>query len=180
MVDIATEFANNPQSANALRVVQRLHRENFSAYLVGGCVRDLLLGKAPKDFDVATDAHPEAVKALFNSARMVGKRFKIVHVRFGRDIIEVTTFRAPAKKHEEDVSEGGMLLSDNVWGTFDEDVMRRDFTMNALYFDPQTNEITDLVRGTDDINAKLIRLIGEPEQRYREDPVRTLDYLKRS
>tara|TARA_R110002072_G_scaffold98034_2_gene215860 strand:+ start:17061 stop:18305 length:1245 start_codon:yes stop_codon:yes gene_type:complete len=174
MVDIATEFANNPQSVNALRVVQRLHRENFSAYLVGGCVRDLLLGKAPKDFDVATDAHPEAVKALFNSARMVGKRFKIVHVRFGRDIIEVTTFRAPAKKHEEDVSEGGMLLSDNVWGTFDEDVMRRDFTMNALYFDPQTNEITDLVRGTDDINAKLIRLIGEPEQRYREDPVRML------
>lgn len=174
MVDIATEFANNPKSANALRVVQRLQRENFSAYLVGGCVRDLLLGKSPKDFDVATNAHPEAVNALFNSARMVGRRFKIVHVRFGRDIIEVTTFRAPAKENEGEVSEGGMLLSDNVWGTFDEDVMRRDFTMNALYFDPQTNQITDLVRGTDDIKAELIRLIGEPEQRYREDPVRML------
>jgi len=174
MVDIATEFANNPKSANALRVVQRLQRENFSAYLVGGCVRDLLLGKSPKDFDVATNAHPEAVKALFSSARMVGRRFKIVHVRFGRDIIEVTTFRAPAKENEGEVSKGGMLLRDNVWGTFDEDVMRRDFTMNALYFDPQTNQITDLVRGTDDIKGELIRLIGEPEQRYREDPVRML------
>jgi poly(A) polymerase len=174
MVDIATEFANNPQSANAMRVVQRLHKENFQAYLVGGCVRDLMLGKAPKDFDVATDAHPEKVKALFNSARLIGKRFKIVHVRFGRDIIEVTTFRAPAKENEGEVSEGGMLLTDNVYGSFDEDVMRRDFTMNALYYDPQTNQVTDLVNGKADIEAGKIRLIGEPEQRFREDPVRML------
>jgi poly(A) polymerase len=174
MVDIATEFANNPQSANAMRVVQRLHKENYQAYLVGGCVRDLMLGKAPKDFDVATDAHPEKVKDLFNSARLVGRRFKIVHVRFGRDIIEVTTFRAPAKENEGEVSEGGMLLTDNVYGSFEEDVMRRDFTMNALYYDPQTNQVTDLVNGTADIEAGQIRLIGEPEQRFREDPVRML------
>ena len=174
MVNIQTEFAKNPKSVNAMRVVERLHKENYQAYLVGGCVRDLMLGKSPKDFDVATDAHPEAVKSLFNSARMVGRRFKIVHVRFGRDIIEVTTFRAPAKENEGEVSEGGMLLSDNVWGSFEEDAMRRDFTINALYFDPQTNQITDLVKGMADIDAKLIRLIGEPEQRYREDPVRML------
>jgi len=174
MVDIQTEFAKNPKSANAMRVVERLHKENHQAYLVGGCVRDLILGKSPKDFDVATDANPETVKSLFNSARMVGRRFKIVHVRFGRDIIEVTTFRAPAKENEGEVSEGGMLLSDNVWGSFEEDAMRRDFTINALYFDPQTNQITDLVKGMGDIEAKLIRLIGDPETRYREDPVRML------
>lgn len=174
MVNIQTEFAKNPKSANAMRVVERLHKENYQAYLVGGCVRDLMLGKSPKDFDVATDAHPEAVNSLFNSARMVGRRFKIVHVRFGRDIIEVTTFRAPAKENEGEVSEGGMLLSDNVWGSFEEDAMRRDFTINALYFDPQTNQITDLVKGMGDIEAKLIRLIGDPETRYREDPVRML------
>ena len=174
MVDIETEFSNNPQSVNALRVVQRLHQENFQAYLVGGCVRDLLLGKAPKDFDVATDAHPEDVKRLFNSARFIGKRFKIVHVRFGRDIIEVTTFRAPASENQADVSEGGMLLTDNVYGSFEEDVVRRDFTINALYYDPQTNDVTDLVDGKVDIEKKLIRLIGEPEKRFREDPVRML------
>lgn len=174
MVDIETEFSNNPQSANAMRVVERLHQENFQAYLVGGCVRDLLLGKSPKDFDVATDAHPEDVRKLFNSARLVGRRFKIVHVRFGRDIIEVTTFRAPAAENQEDVSEGGMLLNDNVYGSFEEDVVRRDFTINALYYDPQTNEVTDLVDGKSDIDKKLIRLIGEPEQRFREDPVRML------
>jgi len=174
MVDIQTEFAKNPKSVNAMRVVERLHKENHQAYLVGGCVRDLMLRKSPKDFDVATDATPETVKSLFNSARMIGRRFKIVHVRFGRDIIEVTTFRAPAKENEGEVSEGGMLLSDNVWGSFEEDAMRRDFTINALYFDPQTNQITDLVKGMGDIEAKLIRLIGDPETRYREDPVRML------
>ncbi|MFT7090695.1 MAG: poly(A) polymerase [Candidatus Azotimanducaceae bacterium] len=174
MVDIQTEFAKNPKSVNAMRVVERLHKENHQAYLVGGCVRDLMLGKSPKDFDVATDVPPETVKALFNSARMVGRRFKIVHVRFGRDIIEVTTFRAPAKENEGEVSEGGMLLSDNVWGSFEQDAMRRDFTINALYFNPQTNQITDLVKGMGDIEAKLIRLIGDPETRYREDPVRML------
>lgn len=172
MNSIRAEFQRNTQSENALKVVQRLHKEGFQAYLVGGCVRDLLLAKSPKDFDVATDAHPEKIRALFNSARIVGRRFQIVHVRFGRDIIEVTTFRAPAGDHE--VTEGGMLLSDNVYGNYEQDVMRRDFTMNALYYDPKTDEIRDLVGGREDISAQSIRLIGEPEQRFREDPVRML------
>lgn len=172
MVDIQAEFQRNRQSENALKVVQRLHEKGFQAYLVGGCVRDLLLGKSPKDFDVATDARPEEIRALFNSARIVGRRFQIVHVRFGRDIIEVTTFRGPS--HEGSVSAGGMLLSDNVYGSFEQDVVRRDFTMNALYYDPQTNEISDLVEGKRDIDGQTIRLIGNPEQRFREDPVRML------
>lgn len=172
MVDIKAEFQRNRQSETALKVVQRLHDKGFQAYLVGGCVRDLLLGKSPKDFDVATDAHPDAIRALFNSARIVGRRFQIVHVRFGRDIIEVTTFRAPAGSSA--VTEGGMLLSDNVYGTYEQDVMRRDFTMNALYYDPQTDEIRDLVDGKQDIEQRIVRLIGDPELRFREDPVRML------
>ncbi len=174
MTDIRAEVQRNSQSENALRVVKRLHEAGHQAYLVGGCVRDLLLGKSPKDFDVATDAHPDAIRALFNSARIVGRRFQIVHVRFGRDIIEVTTFRAPASTEKTKVTEGGMLLSDNVYGTYEQDVMRRDFTMNALYYDPQANDVRDLVNGRQDIEAAIIRLIGDPEQRFREDPVRML------
>ena len=174
MVDIKAEFQRNPQSVNALKIVQRLHEAGFQAYLVGGCVRDLLLGKSPKDFDVATDAHPDKIRSLFNSARLIGRRFQIVHVRFGREIIEVTTFRAPADDKHSKVTADGMLLSDNVYGTYEQDVMRRDFTMNALYYDPQTNEVRDLVKGREDIEARTIRLIGEPEQRFREDPVRML------
>ena len=173
MVNIRAEFEQNSQSENALKVVQRLHQAGYEAFLVGGCVRDLLLGKSPKDFDVATDAHPERIRALFNSARIVGRRFQIVHVRFGRDIIEVTTFRAPANE-EGKVTEDGMLLSDNVYGTYEQDVMRRDFTMNALYYDAENDEVRDLVEGGRDIEQKTIRLIGEPEVRFREDPVRML------
>ena len=132
-----------------------------------------LLGKSPKDFDVATDAHPDRIKSLFNSARIVGRRFQIVHVRFGRDIIEVTTFRAPAQD-EGSVTEGGMLLSDNVYGNYEQDVMRRDFTMNALYYDAENDEVRDLVNGRNDIDDRVIRLIGDPEVRFREDPVRML------
>ena len=115
MVDIKAEFTRNPKSEDALKVVARLHKNGFQAFLVGGCVRDLFLGQSPKDFDVATDAHPDQVRALFNNARIVGRRFQIVHVRFSRDIIEVTTFRGPAGTGA--VTEGGMLLSDNVYGT---------------------------------------------------------------
>lgn len=173
MVNIKAEFQQNPQSENALKVVQRLHKAGYEAFLVGGCVRDLLLGKSPKDFDVATDAHPDRIKSLFNSARIVGRRFQIVHVRFGRDIIEVTTFRAPAQD-EGSVTEGGMLLSDNVYGNYEQDVMRRDFTMNALYYDAENDEVRDLVNGRNDIDDRVIRLIGDPEVRFREDPVRML------
>ena len=174
MTDIRAEFQRNTQSENALKVVGKLHKEGYQAYLVGGCVRDLLLGKSPKDFDVATDAHPDKIRSLFNNARIVGRRFQIVHVRFGRDIIEVTTFRAPASGKSSKVTEGGMLLSDNVYGTYEQDVMRRDFTMNALYYDPQEDKVRDLVNGRADIDNKIIKLIGDSEQRYREDPVRML------
>lgn len=167
-------------SPNALKVVNRLATSGYQAYLVGGCVRDLLLGKKPKDFDVATDAHPEDVRALFRNSRLIGKRFQIVHVRFGREIVEVATFRAPhtARTHEENHSEGGMILSDNVFGTFEEDVFRRDFTMNALYYDPELDVIHDLVQGVSDIESGRIRLIGDPDSRWREDPVRMLRAIR--
>ncbi|MBD3648934.1 MAG: polynucleotide adenylyltransferase PcnB, partial [Pseudomonadales bacterium] len=167
-------------SVNALKVVSRLADAGYQAYLVGGCVRDLMLEKFPKDFDVATDAHPEEVHALFRNSRMIGKRFRIVHVRFGQEIVEVATFRAQhsASTHEENYSEGGMILSDNVFGSFEEDVYRRDFTMNALYYDPESDSLIDLVGGVADVEARRIRLIGDPENRYREDPVRMLRAIR--
>ena len=167
-------------SISALKVISRLKSGGFQAYLVGGCVRDLLLGKQPKDYDVATDAHPEDVRGLFRNARLIGKRFQIVHVRFGHEIVEVATFRAPHSPvtHGESHSEGGMILSDNVFGNFEQDVFRRDFTMNALYYDPETDTLHDLVDGHADIEAGRIRLIGEPDSRYREDPVRMLRAIR--
>ncbi len=176
MVEIEEELLRNPISVNALKVVKRLTSHGYEAYLVGGCVRDLMLSKSPKDFDVATSAHPEEVRDLFRNSRSIGRRFKIVHIRFGREIVEVATFRAPHNKvmAEDHFSDTGMILSDNIFGSFTEDVQRRDFTMNALYYNASTNEVEDLVGGANDIENKLIRLIGEPENRYREDPVRML------
>ncbi|MDG2070919.1 MAG: polynucleotide adenylyltransferase PcnB [Pseudomonadales bacterium] len=165
-------------SINALKVLSRLSEHGYQAYLVGGSVRDILLNQTPKDFDVATDAHPEDVHELFRNSRMIGRRFKIVHVRFGRDIIEVATFRASKNIEETDQTERGLLLSDNDYGSFEEDVFRRDFTINALYYSPDTHKVTDLVDGQADIDAKIIRLIGEPESRYREDPVRMLRAIR--
>lgn len=166
-------------STNALKVVKRLQEHGYQAYLVGGCIRDLLLGKSPKDFDVATDAHPEDVRDLFRNSRIVGKRFRIVHVRFGSEIVEVTTFRGPHdEQYDENHSDSGMTLSDNVYGTFEEDVFRRDFAMNAVYYQPKTEEIIDLANGVDDITAATIRTIGEPEGRLREDPVRMLRAIR--
>jgi poly(A) polymerase len=179
MTVAATTLSREHISVNALKVVQRLAEQGYEAYLVGGCVRDLLLGKLPKDFDVATNAHPEEVHEIFRNSRMIGRRFRIVHVRFGRDIIEVATFRGPHKEIDEDShSETGMILDDNVYGTFKEDVFRRDFAMNALYYDAKTSEIIDLVDGRNDIKNKCIRLIGESESRYREDPVRMLRAIR--
>lgn len=166
-------------SVNAIKVVNRLKEAGFDAYLVGGCIRDLLLNQSPKDFDVATDAHPEEIRELFRNSRIVGRRFKIVHVRFGREIIEVTTFRAPhLDQHEENHSESGRTLSDNIYGTFKEDVFRRDFTMNAVYYEPENDELIDLADGVSDIASKTIRTIGEPESRIREDPVRMLRAIR--
>ena len=169
---------------NARKVVKRLHESGYEAYLVGGCVRDLLLDKMPKDFDVSTNAHPEEVRELFRNSRMVGRRFKIVHVRFGREIVEVATFRAehPEEDHEtydsSHISEGGMILSDNRYGTFREDARRRDFTINALYYDPDSQEVLDPLEGIKDMEDRQIRLIGTPEDRYREDPVRMLRAIR--
>jgi poly(A) polymerase len=162
-------------SVNALKVVHRLSEHGYQAYLVGGCIRDLLLGKAPKDFDIATDAHPEEIRDLFRNSRIIGRRFKIVHVRFGREIVEVTTFRGPHDdQYDENHSESGMTLNDNIYGTFEEDVFRRDFAMNAIYYDPGSEELRDLADGVTDIASKTIRTIGDPEKRFREDPVRML------
>ena len=166
-------------SINASKVISRLQDHGFQAYLVGGCIRDLLLRKTPKDFDIATDAHPEEVREMFRNSRIIGKRFRIVHVRFGREIIEVTTFRGPhADEYDENHSDSGMTLNDNVYGTFEEDVFRRDFTMNAIYYEPQEKEIIDLADGTADIESQIIRTIGDPTGRLREDPVRMLRAIR--
>ena len=171
-IDLSLDYIN----VSALKVVKRLTSAGYQAYLVGGCVRDLLLGNHPKDFDVATDANPEEVHELFRNSRLIGRRFKIVHVRFGREIIEVATFRAPHSETqtEQNFSDGGMILSDNIYGSFHEDAERRDFTMNALYYDPENDTILDEVSGLEDLGSRQIRLIGNPDSRYREDPVRML------
>ncbi|NQY02710.1 MAG: polynucleotide adenylyltransferase PcnB [Halieaceae bacterium] len=172
-------------SDSALKVMSRLRGHDHQAYLVGGAVRDLLLGGHPKDFDIATDATPEEVHALFRNSRIIGRRFRIVHVRFGREIIEVTTFRghhdsgndgsgkAAAKR-----SDKGLLLRDNVYGTLEEDAVRRDLTVNALYYDAKGFTVLDHVKGLDDIHARRICIIGDPATRYQEDPVRMLRVLR--
>jgi poly(A) polymerase len=188
-------------SGNALKVLYRLRDAGFQAFLVGGCVRDLLIGIEPKDFDVATDASPEQVRRLFRNCRLIGRRFRLAHIRFGHQIIEVATFRAAgapmapepdldgvtadddeAEPEEEEPNgnvdrahdERGRLLRDNVYGTIDQDVWRRDFTCNALYYSIQDFSIWDYVGGVEDVRARTIRLIGDPRTRYREDPVRML------
>lgn len=164
-------------SRSALKVMQRLGDGGYEAYLVGGGVRDLLLGDHPKDFDIATNATPEQVKHLFRNSRIIGRRFKIVHVRFGREIIEVTTFRdnhtESGSKHSAK-SDEGMLLRDNVYGDIRTDAARRDFTVNALYYTLDHFSIHDFTGGIQDIARRKIRIIGKPETRYQEDPVRML------
>ncbi len=164
-------------SRAALTVMKRLQEAGFEAYIVGGGVRDLLLGGHPKDFDVATDATPEQAKQLFRGARIVGRRFRILHARIGREVIEVTTFRghhSDGEEHEAQQSEHGMLLRDNVYGDLESDAVRRDFTVNALYYTTNGFEIHDYTGGMGDIQQRLIRMIGDPETRYKEDPVRML------
>ena len=180
-------------SPNALKVLYRLKDNGYDAYLVGGCIRDILLGLDPKDFDVVTNATPEQVKACFNNCRLIGRRFRLAHIMFGREIIEVATFRghhdAPQdESHETDPkllakkrsrsSDEGQLLRDNVYGTIEEDAERRDFTINALYYSIRNYAVYDFANGLEDIDNGLIDLIGDPETRYREDPVRMLRAIR--
>ncbi|WP_217526384.1 polynucleotide adenylyltransferase PcnB [Vibrio cholerae] len=166
-------------SENALKVLYRLHGAGFEAFLVGGGVRDLLLGGKPKDFDVATNATPEQLRQLFRNCRLIGRRFRLAHIMFGRDIVEVATFRGHHQETSQSQniaaqSEAGMLLRDNVYGTIDEDAERRDFTINAMYYNIADYSIHDYAGGMEDLEDRLVRLIGDPETRYREDPVRML------
>jgi poly(A) polymerase len=160
-------------SPAAAKVCAALREAGFSSYVVGGAVRDLLLGIAPKDFDVATDARPEQIKPLFRRALIIGRRFRLVHVLMGPETVEVSTFRA-ADTETAEKDEHGRVLRDNVFGTIEEDARRRDFTVNALYFDPATEEVVDFHGGLADLKKRTLRVIGEPEARYREDPVRML------
>jgi len=178
-------ISNKNISEKALQVVQGLQDAGYQAYLVGGCVRDLLLEMKPKDFDVATNATPEQIKQIFKrNARIIGRRFKLVHVRFGYEVIEVATFRADASDRDKvgnnEMSEGdqGQLLRDNVYGTIEEDVVRRDFRANALYYDSVSGEILDFMSGIEDIKAGKLVSIGEPKQRFTEDPVRMLRVIR--
>ncbi len=157
---------------NVLKILYRLITAGYAGYLVGGGVRDLMLGRRPKDFDVATSAHPQQVRDLFRNSRLIGRRFRLVHVFFGPQNIEVATFRRRA----EDVAEGDdpMIRHDNTFGTPEEDAFRRDFTINALFYDPRSFEVIDYVGGVPDLRARLIRTVGDPEVRMREDPVRMI------
>ncbi|GGD59255.1 poly(A) polymerase I [Lacimicrobium alkaliphilum] len=158
-----------------------MHNAGYQAYLVGGCVRDLLLGLHPKDFDVATDAEPEQIKALFRNCRLIGRRFRLAHIVFGRDVIEVATFRGHHDSEEPGSSDKlsrrsdeGLLLRDNVFGSIEEDAERRDFTANAMYYNIADFSITDFANGMQSLKERKLHLIGDPETRYREDPVRML------
>ncbi len=157
-------------------MLYRLHKAGYQAFLVGGCVRDALIGLHPKDFDVATNATPEEVRALFGNCRLIGRRFRLAHVRFGREIIETATFRAAANHKDDDVAhdQEGRIIRDNVYGTIEEDVWRRDFTCNALYYNIADFSIWDFVGGVADIDRRRLVLIGDPDNRLREDPVRML------
>lgn len=174
----AHRIAREGISSCALRTTQTLQRHGYAAFIVGGAVRDLLLGRKPKDFDIATAATPEQVRELFRRSRVIGRRFRLVHVLCGPEMVEVSTFRGTngtAEESDQQVAdEHGRILRDNVFGTQEQDATRRDFTLNALFYDPATQEVWDYHGGVADLGKRRLRLIGDPEQRYREDPIRML------
>ncbi len=176
MPPIAREFID----PDADKVVRRLRRYGFTAYLVGGCVRDLLLGRSPKDFDVATSATPQEIKSVFRNCRVIGRRFRLAHIFFGQKIIETSTFRANPREgaDPEDDAADMLIRRDNVFGTAEEDARRRDFTINGLFYDVEKEEVIDHVHGLADLEARLVRTIGDPETRFPEDPVRILRAIK--
>src|SRR5207248_9773304 len=164
---------------DAVKVVRRLRRAGFTAYLVGGCVRDLLLGMRPKDFDVATSAHPNQVKETFRNSRLIGRRFRLAHVFFrGGKIIEVSTFRKSPLDELADLPHDLLIRQDNVFGTAEEDARRRDFTINALFYDVDEGKVVDHVGGKADLTRRLVHTIGDPDVRMREDPVRILRAIR--
>jgi poly(A) polymerase len=179
MVRLATSMPSLDRTAidaDADRVVRKLNRAGYKAYLVGGCVRDLLVHKTPKDFDVATSATPNEIKATFRNSRIIGRRFRLAHVFFGSKIIETSTFRANPRDDED--QNDLLIRRDNVFGTETEDARRRDFTINGLFYDVEREEVIDHVGGLADLDAKLVRTIGDPEVRFQEDPVRMLRAIK--
>ena len=174
---ISNQYSLNNKSipSYVLEVIRKLQQYDFQAYIVGGCIRDLLLNIQPKDFDIATNAHPDQVTAIFKNSRIIGRRFKIVHVRIDRQIIEVSTFR---KKPSEVNKLRNGVVQDNAFGTIEEDAQRRDFTMNAIFYDPINNHLFDPFNGKKDIENRNINFIGNPEQRIVEDPVRLLRAIR--
>lgn len=157
---------------HAFYVIQRLRQAGYKAYLVGGGVRDLLLKTRPKDFDVSTSARPEEIRSLFRNAILIGRRFRLAHIRFGKKVIEVSTFRAGATE------EAGLIVRDNEWGSEEQDVLRRDFTINGLFYDPESQEVIDYVDGYPDLEKKILRAIGQPDVRFTQDPVRMIRLIK--
>jgi len=182
-------FDHTGVSENAVTVVEGLQKSGYDGYLVGGCVRDLIMGRQPKDFDVTTNASPEQIKKIFSRAMIIGRRFKLVHVSFGRgrerEIIEVATYRAAPKNDKQKgvngrsrTSDSGRILDDNVYGTIEADAIRRDFTINALYYDPINEMVIDFVDGIQDAKTKTLRIIGDAKLRFAEDPVRMLRVVR--
>jgi poly(A) polymerase len=180
------QIAPDQIDSDAAKVIQRLRRYDHLAYLVGGCVRDLLLGRKPKDFDVVTSATPQEIKRLFRNCRIIGRRFRLAHIFFGPKIIETSTFRQNPREAEEELDDGGteaesgdlLIRRDNVFGTPEEDARRRDFTINGLFYDLESGQVIDHVTGLDDLKTRVVRTIGDPDIRFREDPVRILRAVK--
>ncbi|MBX7066891.1 MAG: polynucleotide adenylyltransferase PcnB [Parachlamydiales bacterium] len=166
------KIAPDKIDSHAFYVIQKLRQAGHTAYLVGGGVRDLLLGTRPKDFDVSTSARPEEIKALFRNAILIGRRFRLAHIRFGQKVIEVSTFRSGATE------EAGLIVRDNEWGSEEQDVLRRDFTINGLFYDPESQKVIDYVDGYPDIEKKILRTIGKPDVRFIQDPVRMIRLIK--
>jgi len=160
---------------DAMKVVRRLLQAGHEAYLVGGCVRDLYLGRSPKDFDVATSATPEAIRKAFRNSRVIGRRFKLAHVFFGPKIIETSTFRTAPQQADDD---DPLITHDNEWGTVEDDARRRDFTINGLFYDVESRRVVDFVDGIEDLDRGVVRTIGDPVLRFREDPVRMIRAIK--
>ncbi|MEZ6017512.1 MAG: polynucleotide adenylyltransferase PcnB [Planctomycetota bacterium] len=174
----ATQIDPAALDRDARRVVGRLQAHGHEAYFVGGCVRDLLIGRRPKDFDIATDATPQEIKRLFRNGRIIGRRFRLVHVFYGDHVIETSTFRAAPRPSDGDEDEDLLIVEDNEYGSAREDAQRRDFTVNALFFDPSAHEIVDHVGGLADVERRVLRTIGDPQVRLAEDPVRILRAIK--